>query len=159
MTETGDTLALWALIVSVIGTMIALAALAVAYLDWRQVGMESPWKFTAVGGGMWLLERIHRKPAAIRRFEYQQMCSSLQITAVNAAGIPLKVFRRGETELISVSPATSTETLTIVYKEYSFWDRLKRKIPKQNRIYTADSFESVHDGYEKWQTPVYPYQP
>ena len=49
--QVGDTLALWASIVSVFGTVIALFALAVAYLDWRQVGMESPWKFTAVGGG------------------------------------------------------------------------------------------------------------
>jgi hypothetical protein len=56
MTEIGDILALWALIVSIFGTVVALCALTVAYLDWRQVGMESPWKFTAVGGGFWLLD-------------------------------------------------------------------------------------------------------
>jgi hypothetical protein len=72
VTETEDILALWALIVSIFGTVIALIALAVAYLDWRQVGMESPWTFTAVGGGYWRLERIHRKPAQIRRFEYDR---------------------------------------------------------------------------------------
>lgn len=107
MTSTGDVLALWALLVSMLGTVIALAALAVAYLDWRQVGMESPWTFTSVGGGLWLLERVSRKPAQIRRFEYGQVCSGLEFGVADASGIPLKVFRRGDSELISVRPCSA----------------------------------------------------
>lgn len=153
MTETGDILALWALIVSIFGTVIALFALAVAYLDWRQVGMESPWKFTAVGGGYWLLERIHRKPAQIRRFEYGQNCSGLQFGVASAAGFPLKVYRRGDTELVSVSPSGSVETITIVYKEHGLKDRLLRKIPKRSALYAPDSVDG--EGYARWDTPLH----
>ena len=152
MTDTGDILALWALIVSIFGTGIALIALAVAYLDWRQVGMESPWTFTAVGGGYWRLERIHRKPAQIRRFEYGQMCSGLQFGVASAAGFPMKVYRRGDTELVSVRPSSSVETITIVYKEHGVSDRLRRKIPKRSTLYSQGS---VDEGYERWDTPLH----
>jgi hypothetical protein len=152
MTSVGDTLALWALIVSICGTAIAVAALTVAYLDWRQVGMESPWKFTAVGGGLWLLERVHRKPAQIRRFEYGQGCSGLQFGAANPAGIPMKIYRRGDTDLISVRPSSSVETVTIVYKEHGLWDRARGRVPKRSALYAPNSTDT---GYESWLTPVY----
>lgn len=156
MTDLGNTLALWALIVSVLSTVIALAALAVAYLDWRQVGMESPWKFTPVGGGVWLLERIHRKPAAIRRFEYGQMCAGLEFSAMNAKGDPKEIFRRGDTELIRVTPADTIETVSIVYKEYGLRDRRKLRQAPPTSIYSRDTQEVGYDGYERWSTPVYP---
>jgi hypothetical protein len=133
---------MWALIVSILGTLIALIALAVAYLDWRQIGMESPWKFTAVGGGFWLMERIHRKPAQIRRFEYGQNCSGLQFGVASAAGFPMKVYRRGDTDLVSVHPSTSVETITIVYKEHGLSDRLRRKIPKRSKLYSQSSVDA-----------------
>lgn len=152
MTSMGDTLALGALIVSIFGTTIAVAALTVAYLDWRQVGMESPWKFTAVGGGLWLLERIHRKPAQIRRFEYGQGCSGLQFAAANPAGFPMKVYRRGDTDLISVSPSGSVETVAIVYREHGLWDRVRGRVPRRSELYAPNSTDT---GYEHWLTPVY----
>lgn len=152
MTEIGNILALWALIVSIFGTVIALFALAVAYLDWRQVGMESPWTFTAVGGGYWRLERIHRKPAQIRRFEYGQNCSGLRFGVASAAGFPMKVYRRGDTELVSISPSGTVETITIVYKEHGLWDRLRGKIPQRSTLYSQSSAD---EGYERWSTPVY----
>ncbi|KUM35209.1 hypothetical protein AR689_14195 [Arthrobacter sp. EpRS71] len=152
MTEIGDVLALWALIVSIVGTTIALCALAVAYLDWRQVGMESPWKFTAVGGGLWLLERVHRKPAEIRRFEYGQKCSGLEFGIMTPAGIPLRVYRRGDTELVSVSPSSSVEMISIVYKEHGIRSRFFRRVPKRSSLYSHGSDD---ESYERWDTPVY----
>lgn len=154
-TTIGDILALWALIVSIFGTFIALVALTVAYLDWRQVGMESPWTFTAVGGGWWRLERIHRKPAEIRRFEYGQMCSGLTFGVASAVGVPMKVYRRGDTELVSVSPSTSVEIITIVYKEHGWRSRLCKKIPKNSTLYQTDHFGPVEKGYERWDTPLH----
>lgn len=64
----------------------------------------------------------------------------------------MKVYRRGDTELVSVSPATSVETITIVYKEHGVWDRLWRKIPQRATLYSQDS---VDEGYERWDTPLH----
>lgn len=64
----------------------------------------------------------------------------------------MKVYRRGDTELVSVRPSSSVETITIVYREHGVWDRLRRKIPKRSTLYSQDSFD---EGYERWDTPLH----
>jgi hypothetical protein len=64
----------------------------------------------------------------------------------------MKVYRRGDTELVSVSPSGSIETVTIVYMEHGLWDKLRRRAPKHSTLYSQGS---VDVGYERWDTPVY----
>jgi hypothetical protein len=64
----------------------------------------------------------------------------------------MKVYRRGDTDLISVSPSGSVETVTIVYREHGLWDRVRGRVPRRSELYAPNSTDT---GYEHWFTPVY----
>lgn len=129
-----DTLALWALVISMLGLLVALIALFVALLDYQQVGREEPWKLTKVQDEIWLLERVHRRPATISGFDITTICDVVHISALNPAGFPAKVFRRGSQELLRIETISVGVHLEVSSREYGVFD----KVPAYNTSYQTN---------------------
>lgn len=147
-----DPLALWALIVSLLSLVVALGAGFVAYLDYHQVGREEPWKLTRVQDQIWLLERVHRRPATISGFDVTTLCDVVQISWLNPAAFPAKVFRRGSQELLRIETASVGVHLEFYSREYGIFD----KVPAHNASYLAN-IRGVQGGgkLKPWTTALY----
>jgi hypothetical protein len=148
-----DPVALWALIISMLSLLVALIAGFVAYLDYHQVGREEPWKLTKVQDEIWLLERVHRRPATISGFDITTLCDVVQISALNPAGFPAKVFRRGSQELLRIETESVGVHLEVCSREYGFFD----KVPAHNTSY-QDNIRGMQwgtDNLKSWTTALY----
>lgn len=147
-----DPLALWAIIISLLSLLVALGAGFVAYLDYHQVGREEPWKLTKVQDQIWLLERVHRRPATISGFDVTTLCDVVQVGWLNPAAFPLKVFRRGSQELLRVETASVGVHLEFYSREYGLFD----KVPAHNTSYLANVRGTQGmDKLKSWTTALY----
>jgi hypothetical protein len=145
-------LALWALIVALLSLLVALGAGFVAYLDFHQVGREEPWKLTKVQDEIWLLERVHRRPATISGVDVTTLCDVVHVAWLNPAGFPAKVFRRGSQELLRIETVSVGVHLEFYSQEYG----AVAKLPSHNRSYVASVRGA--QGMEKlktWTTALY----
>jgi hypothetical protein len=147
-----DPLALWALIVALLSLLVALGAGFVAYLDFHQVGREEPWKLTKVQDEIWLLERVHRRPATISGFDVATLCDVVQIGWLNPAAFPAKVFRRGSQELLRIETVSVGVHLEFYSREYGGLNR----VPSHNESYVG-SVRGVPDmdKLKTWTTALY----
>ncbi|WP_426938577.1 hypothetical protein ACQCSV_13540 [Pseudarthrobacter sp. S3] len=147
-----DPLALWALIVALLSLMVALGAGFVAYLDYQQIGREEPWKLTKVQDEIWLLERVHRRPATISGFDVTTLCDVVQVSWLNPAAFPAKVFRRGSQELLRIETASVGVHLDFYSREYGIFNRL----PTHNTSYLGSARGTEGLGTLKtWTTALY----
>jgi hypothetical protein len=147
-----DTLALWALIVALLSLLVALGAGFVAYLDFHQVGREEPWRLSKVQEEIWLLERVHRRPATISGFDITTVCDAVQISALNPAGFPTKIFRRGSQELLRIQTESVGVHLEVYSREHGFFD----KVPAHNTSYQdIRGFQWETDNLKTWTTALY----
>ncbi|MGO4587019.1 hypothetical protein AB4Z38_24520 [Arthrobacter sp. 2RAF6] len=148
-----DVLALWALIVALLSLLVALGAGFVAYLDYHQVGREEPWRLTKVQNDIWLLERVHRRPATLSGFDGTSLCDAVQVAWLNPAGFPAKVYRRGSQELLRIQTSGVGMHLEFYSREYGVFDRL----PAHNKSYLANVRGGVKgmDKLKTWTTALY----
>lgn len=148
-----DELALWALLGTALGLVIALVALLVAVLDWHQVGREEPWNLTKVRDDIWVLERVHRSRALIYALHNH---GGDRVKVLNRAGMPVQHFRRGSKQVLRIAPELGTN-LTIFYRTYPLptraWDRL-RGHARRDHIDTWNSPQAT-EGKRTWETPLY----
>ncbi|UZX02487.1 hypothetical protein F8G81_07545 [Arthrobacter sp. CDRTa11] len=135
-----------------VSLLVALGAGCVAYLDYHQVGREEPWRLTKVQDEIWLLERVHRRPATISGVDAAALCDVVQVGWLNPAAFPAKVFRRGSQELLRIDTASVGVHLLFYSREYEIF----RKVPAHNTSYLA-SIRGAQ-GVEKlkiWTTALY----
>lgn len=142
---TADTLALWALIVSGLALLAAMAALVVAILDWQQITREEPWNLTKLDAEHWLLERVHRRKVWItgaNAFHHSP------VGFVNDAAHPTQIFRRGTRQVLRVEPNGVGSTLTVIYRNV-------KRGETRNTYFGTGSNLLPGEGELQFSTPLY----